>query len=92
MIIIIISKNTSCIKTHPNRIKSHPNPSEVGREILVGIATRYRRGGPEIGSRWGRDLPQPSKPALGPTQPPVQWASGRFPGDGRGVVLTTHPI
>jgi hypothetical protein len=42
----------------------------------VGIAIRYRLDGPGIESRWGRDIPQPSRPALGPTQPPAQWVPG----------------
>ena len=44
----------------------------VGRDSVVGIATRYGLGGPGIESRWGRDFPQPSRPALGPIQPPIQ--------------------
>ena len=39
-------------------------------------------------SRWGRDFPHPSKPALGPIQPPVQWVLFFFPAGkaaGRGV-------
>jgi hypothetical protein len=40
----------------------------------VGIATGYGRDGPGIESRWGWHFPHLSRPALGPTQPPVQRA------------------
>ena len=39
----------------------------VGRDGIVGIATRYGLDGPGIESLWGRDFPHPSRPALGPT-------------------------
>ena len=50
---------------------------DVGRDSSVGIATRYGLDGPiRIESWWGRGFPHPSRPALGPTQPPVQWVPG----------------
>jgi hypothetical protein len=52
----------------------------MGRDSSVGIATRYGLDGPGIESRWGRDFLQPSRPALGPTQTPIQWVPGLFPG------------
>jgi hypothetical protein len=56
-----------------------------GRESSVGIATRYGLDGPGIESRWGRDFPHPSRPALGPTQPPVQGVWGLSWGKWAGV-------
>ena len=54
----------------------HTVTLRMGRDSSIGIATRHRLGGPGIESRWGRDYPHPSRPALGLTQPPVQWILG----------------
>jgi hypothetical protein len=39
----------------------------VGPGNVVGIATAYGLDGPGIESRWGRDFPHLSRPALRPT-------------------------
>ena len=52
----------------------------VGRDSSVGTATRYGLEGPGIESWWGRDFQHPSRPALGPTHPPVQWVPGHSRG------------
>jgi hypothetical protein len=44
-----------------------------------GPEARYGLDGPGIESRWGRDFPHPSRPTLGPTQPPIQSVPGLFP-------------
>jgi hypothetical protein len=47
-----------------------------GLGSIVGIATGYGLDGPGIKSRWGRDFPHLSRPALGPALSPVQWLLG----------------
>jgi hypothetical protein len=46
--------------------------------IAFGKATRYGLDGPWIESRWGRAFPYSSRPALGSTQPHIQWARVSF--------------
>ena len=46
----------------------------------VGIATGYGLDGPGIESRWGRDFPHLSRPALGPTPSPLYNGYRIFPG------------
>ena len=58
----------------------------MGRDSSVGIATHYGLDGPGIESRWGRDFPHPSRPALGPTM-----GTGSFPGVKRPGCGADHP-
>jgi hypothetical protein len=58
----------SCVK-----IKYHSYYNCVSS---VGIATGYGLDGPGVESRRGRDFPRLSRPALGLTQPSVQWVPG----------------
>jgi hypothetical protein len=57
----------------------------MGRDSSVSIATGYGMDGPGIESRWGRDFSHTSRPALRPTQPPVQWVPGLSRGKAAGA-------
>jgi len=57
--------------------------NDCGPGSVVGIATGYGLDGLGIESRWERDFPHLSRPALGPIQPPVQWVLGLSRGKDR---------
>jgi len=42
----------------------------------VSIAIRYGLDGPGMKSQWGQNFLHPSRPTVGPTQPPIQWVPG----------------
>jgi hypothetical protein len=62
------------------------------------LAADWTTGRSRFNPRQGQrifPLTSVSRPALGPTQPPVQWVPGVSSSGlkrGRGVTLTTHPI
>jgi hypothetical protein len=65
---------------HAARIDQKPSFANLrgrnhsgGAGSSVGIATGYGLDGPGIESRWERDFPHLSKPALGHDQSLVQW-------------------
>ena len=82
-----------CISSQTKKF-TRTSDSSGGPCSVVGMATGYGMDGPGIESRWGRDFPHLSRPALGPTQPPVQWVPGLSRGvkSGRGVMLSPHPL
>jgi hypothetical protein len=60
------------------------------RTLLIGLyaatvkySSRYKLDGPWIESQWQRYFLHPSRPALGPAQPSVWWASFSCPGERR---------
>jgi hypothetical protein len=60
--------------------------------LADAYTTDYGLDGPEIESRWGRDFLHTFRPALGLTQPPVQWVPTRsFPGVKRSGCGADHP-
>ena len=62
----------------------------VGQDSSVSIVTHNKLYSSRIKFRWGRDFPHPSRLALGPTQPPIQWGLSQGHSSW-GVALTIHP-
>jgi hypothetical protein len=63
----------------------------VGRDSVVGIATRYELDGPGIESRWGATFSAPVQTGFGAYRVSCTMGTGSFPGverPGRGV---DHP-
>jgi hypothetical protein len=64
---------------------------KMGRDSSVGITTLYGLEGPGIKSRWGKNFPHPYIPIRDPTQPPIKWVLGFFPGVKRPRRGADHP-
>jgi hypothetical protein len=64
----------------------------VGRDNVVGIATRYGLDRTGIASRWNREFPNPSRTVLGP--PNLLYSRYRvsFPSVKRPGLVTEHPL
>jgi len=60
---------------------------------FLTLSTGYGLDGPGIESWCGRDFPRLSRPALGPSQPPVQWVPdlSRDWSGVRAAVYSLHP-
>ena len=76
----ILKYKTTCFQHTPliifKRGRIITKKTCLPRDSSVGIATRYGLDGPGIEFRRRRDFPHPSRPALVPNQPPIQWVPG----------------
>jgi hypothetical protein len=77
---------------HDDTCKISPVLHQLGS--VVGIATGYGLHGPGVESRWRRDFPHLSRPALGSIQLSCGLDTGSFPRvkSGRCVTLISHLV
>jgi len=77
------------MSSHTFRLEPY---TEIGLDFSVGIAIHYQLDCRGIESRWRRDFPHPSRPALGAHPASYTMGTGSFPGvkrPGRGF---DHPL
>ena len=89
----IPAHKTSFWWTLATGIALHTVSFETGRDSSVGIATHYGLDSLGLESRWRREFPRTSRPALRAHPASCTVDTGSFPEVKRpGLTLTTHPI
>jgi hypothetical protein len=54
----------------------HPSTDHQNASLILSMGLDFTGSNPGR----GRDFPHPCRPGVGPTQPPIQWVPGLFPG------------
>jgi len=64
----------------------------ISHDGVVSVVTCYKLNGLGFEPWWGKDFPYPSRSTPWPTQTPIQWVIGLFPGGKVSRALTTHQL